>query len=79
MSDHTIEPTGPVTFGTIPDADLDRLIAATVPAKTTWRDYAAELTADQIAAMERAETTLPASCNETHDARVGFARDYSRT
>lgn len=29
---HPVDPTGPLTIGSIPDADLGRLIAATVPA-----------------------------------------------
>lgn len=28
---HPVDPTGPLTIGTIPDADLDRLIDATIP------------------------------------------------
>lgn len=34
-NDYPIDPTGPLTVGTIPDADLDRLIAATIPAGLT--------------------------------------------
>ena len=37
-SDVPVEPTGPLTIGTIPDADLDRMIAATIPTEPTWRD-----------------------------------------
>lgn len=28
---HPVDPTGPLTIGTIPDADLDRMIDATIP------------------------------------------------
>ena len=30
MTDDSIDPTGPLTIGTIPDADLDAMIAATI-------------------------------------------------
>lgn len=33
--DRLVDPTGPLTVGTIPDDDLGRMIAATVPAGTT--------------------------------------------
>lgn len=57
MSDYTIEPTGPLTRGSIPDADLDRLIDATIPAPT-WRDYLDRLTAEQVAQLDRMAESL---------------------
>jgi hypothetical protein len=47
MTNHTtnqpIDPTGPLTIGQIPDADPDRMVAAT--AEPTWRDYAGKYAA----------------------------------
>lgn len=57
-TDHPIDPTGPLTIGQIPDADLDRLVAAT--AEPTWRDYAEQLTEEQVAKLERFEGMIRA-------------------
>ena len=43
---------------------------------TDWRDLTAELTADQVASLERAEEMLPAGRVETQAALLDFARDY---
>lgn len=38
-NDYPVDPTGPLTTGTIPEADLDRMIAATVPAPKADEPY----------------------------------------
>ena len=50
----TIDPTGKISVGTIPEADLDRMIAATIPpADTGIEQFRVQLRAVDPAALSK--------------------------
>lgn len=63
MTDYTVDPTGPLTIGTIPDADLDRLIEATIPAPPLERFTTTEILAS-IARRPGGPAKLQALAND---------------
>lgn len=76
---YPVDPTGPLTVGSIPDADLDRLLAATIQPveddpythKTpTWRSLAELLRVNQIEELEAEERDLAANFPDEDNRRL---------
>lgn len=83
---YPVDSTGITRGAGIPDADLDRLIAATIPATevvaappdtdtATWRDYADRLTPKQIEEFESYEVKFPGETWPVVEARELAARN----